>query len=172
MSGLNNKHKVAALLEARGELKSQEIAEAVGLSATRLSTVRNTVPEYRLLVEKYQKELAERTLDKASELLALFNDEAIPAFRTLQKLHENADRDSVRLGAAKEVLDRSTVAPTKRVDSGGSESGITIQLGNQRMGMIIGALRDVGDEETIDLLEGEGYEEVKDDQPIQAKEAP
>lgn len=174
MSGsLNTKHKVAALLEARGELNKNEIAEVVGLSPTRLSTIRNSVPEYKLLVQQYTKELAERTLDRAAELLARFNDEAPEAFGTLCALHIKADRDSVRLGAAREILDRATIAPAKRDVSGGGEGGVVIQLGAQRMGMIIGALEDVGDTETIKLLTDEEYREVYEDgQSIVVKEAP
>ena len=170
---LNNRHRVAALLEARGEVNKNEIAEIVGLSVSRLSAVRSS-PEYRLLVEKYQQELIDRTLEESAELLALFNKSARKAHATVDQLVERADRDSVRLGAAKEILDRATIAPKKREFRSEGESGIVIQLGAQKMGMIIGALEDVGDQETIDLLEMEDdvYELPKEDGEIVPKEAP
>lgn len=178
MSGpnLNAKHRVAALLEARGELNKNEVAEAVGLSVPYLSSIRHNVPEYKLLVEKYSKELSERTLDEAAKLLAEFNKEAPHAFTTLVELHGKADRDSVRLGAAKEILDRASIAPKRQEirDSGGA-GGITIQLGSQRMGMIVAALEDIEDHETIDLLELPSGEPPSPSTPrgdITAKEAP
>lgn len=171
-NNLNARHRVAALLEARGELNAKEIADAINLSYARLAAVR-AMPEYKLLVQQYARELVDRTLDKSSELLAKFNEEAPQAFATLQVLHEKADRDSVRLGAAKEILDRSTVAPTKREGSlGDGGSGVTIQLGSQKMGMIIGALTDIEDFETIDLLEGRDFSVEDLATPIIAKEVP
>lgn len=172
-NNLSPRHRVAALLEARGEMNAREISEAVNLSYSRLAAVR-AFPEYKLLVEKYQKELTERTLDEAAQLLAKFNKAAPGAFETLELLHTKADRDSVRLGAAKEILDRASVSPKKQeFRAGGDSGGITIQLGSQRMGMIIGALEDIGDTETIELLEGEDYiTESSPEVEIIAKEAP
>ena len=149
---LNTKHKVAALLEARGELQKQEIADAVNLSVGRMMVVRST-PEYKLLVEQYSKELTERTLDEAASLLAQFNKEAPKAFGTLQQLHQKSDRDSTRLGAAKEILDRATASPKKVTALGEQSGGVTIQLGAQRMGMILGALDHIGEHDTIELFE-------------------
>lgn len=169
---LSTKHRVAALLEARGELNGKEIAEAVNLSYSRFAAVR-TYPEYKLLRETYLKELTERTLDETAKLLSKFNEEAPFAFDTLQELHGKADRDSVRLGAAKEILDRATVSPKKQEHrAGGGEAGITIQLGSQKMGMIIGALQDIEDHETIELLDHHPEPKITDYGEITVKEAP
>ena len=171
---LSNKHRIAALLEARGELTVKEIAEEIGLQTGTLYQVR-TMPEYKLLVEHYQTELTERTLDESAELLSKFNREAPNAFETLSSLHKRADRDSVRRQAAIDILDRATVAPSKRFESGGGDAGVTIQIGVATMSRIESALADVDDTETIALIdaeyevtEGETY--VKND--IRAKEAP
>lgn len=175
---LNNKHRIAALLEARGELTFKEIASEIGLNYMSLHQVR-TMPEYKLLVEHYQRELVERTLDESAELLSKFNREAPNAFETLSSLHKRADRDSVRRQAAVDILDRATVAPSKRSDVGGGESGVIIQIGVATMNRIEAALTDVDDTETIALLDAEWTEEgdaspgyVKDDISIEAKEAP
>ena len=179
---LNNKHRIAALLEARGELTVKEIAQEIGLAYMSLHQVR-TMPEYKLLVEHYQRELVERTLDESAELLSKFNKEAPNAFETLSSLHKRADRDSVRRQAAVDILERASIAPSKRSDTGGQESGITIQIGVATMSRIEAALADVDDTETIALIEAE-YEEVatdkggtvsgyvKPDISIEAKEAP
>ncbi|GAG14931.1 unnamed protein product, partial [marine sediment metagenome] len=65
---------------------------------------------------------------------------------------------TTRLGAAKEILDRSSIAPTKVMGRESGEGGVTIQIGIKKLEQIYSALEDVGDTETIDLLEGE-YEE-------------
>jgi hypothetical protein len=154
---LSNKHRIAALLEARGELSVKKIAEEIGLQPGTLYQVR-TMPEYKLLREHYQKELAERTLDESAELLSKFNREAPNAFETLATLHKRADRDSVRRQAAVDILDRSTVSPSRRDEGKAGESGITIQIGVQAMQRIESALADVGDEETIALIDIEPEE--------------
>ena len=173
---LSNKHRIAALLEARGELSTQEIADEIGLKYVSLAQVR-TMPEYKLLVEHYQRELVERTLDEAAELLAKFNREAPNAFETLSSLHKRADRDSVRRQAAVDILDRASVSPSRRTDSGTGDTGVTIQIGVQTLNRIENALADVGDTETIDLIEGDtvsGYvkNDISEEEEIEAQEAP
>ena len=151
---LSRKHKIAALLEARGELSVSDIADEIGLQKGTLYQVR-TMPEYKLLREHYQRELAERTLDESAELLSKFNREAPNAFETLASLHKRADRDSVRRQAAVDILERATVAPSRRSDTGSRDSGITIQIGVQTLNRIESALSDVGDNETIALIEAD-----------------
>jgi len=176
---LSNKHRIAALLEARGELTVSEIADEIGLQKGTLYQVR-TMPAYKMLVEHYQRELTERTLDESAELLSSFNREAPRAFETLASLHKKADRDSVRRQAAVDILERSTVAPSKRTETGGGDSGITIQIGVQTLNRIEAALEDVDDTETIALLDAEWTDEgdtssgyVKNDiSKIDAKEVP
>ena len=176
---LSNKHRIAALLEARGELTIREIADEIGLQTGTLYQVR-TMPEYKLLVERYQTELTERTLDESAELLSSFNREAPRAFETLASLHKKADRDSVRRQAAVDILERSTVAPSKRTETGGGDSGITIQIGVQTMNRIEAALADVDDTDTLALIDAEYVEEDSDERTgtgyvkndISVKEAP
>jgi len=155
---LSNKHRIAALLEARGELSTAEIAKEIGLKTGTLHQVR-TMPEYKLLVESYSRELTERTLDGAAELLSKFNREAPRAFETLASLHKKADRDSVRRQSAVDILDRATISPSKRTEADRGDSGITIQIGVQTLNRIEAALADAADTETITLIEGEYGEE-------------
>ncbi len=178
---LNNKHKLAALLEARGELNVTEIAEAVDLSLPRLSTVRNQSVEYKLLVEHYRAELVDRTLDEAAKLIADFNTAAPGAFKSLDSIHKDTGaREGARVAAAKEILDRAPIAPKKRIEGDSKEAGIHIHLGVQSMENIRNALEDVEDVEIIDLLESEysvdeaepAKKQLGEDEPLAAKEAP
>ena len=159
---LNRKHKIAALLEARGELSVKEIADEIGLKTPTLYQVR-TMPEYKLLREQYQKELTERTLDESAELLSKFNREAPHAFETLSALHKRADRDSVRRQAAVDILDRASVSPSRRSESGTGDTGVVIQIGIQKIEQIKAALNDVEDAETIELLQLKEPSYVKND---------
>ena len=154
---LSNKLQHAALLEARGELTYAEIAERINITQAYLSKKRSD-PHYKLLVKQHQKELENRHYDASAMLQKKFDDEAPAAFETVAQLHKRADRDTTRLGAAKEILDRSSIAPAKIMGREGGDSGVTIQIGIKKLEQIYGALEDVGDTETIDLLEGE-YEE-------------
>ena len=154
---LSPKLKHAALLEARGELSGVEIAKQVNLTKAYLYQKRSD-PAYKLLVESHQKELVNRHYDASAMLQKKFDDEAPSAFETVAQLHKRADRDTTRLGAAKEILDRSSIAPAKLVGRESGEGGVTIQIATKKLEQIFGALEDVGDIETIQLLEGE-YEE-------------
>ena len=154
---LSNKLQHAALLEARGELSYAEIAERISITQAYLSKKRSE-PQYKLLVKQHQKELENRHYDASAMLQKKFDDEAPAAFETVAQLHKRADRDTTRLGAAKEILDRSSIAPAKIVGRESGEGGVTIQIATKKLEQIFGALEDVGDIETIQLLEGE-YEE-------------
>ncbi len=157
MKKLSPKLEQAALLDARGELTVVEIADLVNLTKEYYYSKRRT-PEYKLRVDHHRKEIENRHYDASAQLQRRFDNEAPRAFETIAKLHRKADRDTTRLGAAKEILDRSSVAPSKRRDYGEGDGGVTIQIGIKKLEQIYGALEDVGDTETIQLLEGE-YEE-------------
>jgi len=158
-SNLSAKLKHAALLEARGELSLVEVAARVNLSKQYLYKKRAESSEYKVLVSHHQKELVNRHYDASAMLQQKFDEEAPAAFETVAQLHKRADRDTTRLGAAKEILDRSSIAPAKIVGrEGGEGGGVTIQIGIKKLEQIYQALEDVGDKETIDLLEGD-YEE-------------
>ena len=157
MRKLSPKLRRAALLEARGVLTTPQVAEEVNLSTSYLSQSRSR-EEYKLLVAHHEKEMIERNYDASAELQKKFDDEAPKAFETISQLHKRADRDTTRLGAAKEILDRASVAPSKQSGREEGPGGVTIQIGIKKLEQIYNALEDVGDTETIDLLEGE-YEE-------------
>ncbi len=153
----SNKLQHAALLEARGELSYAEIAKRINITQAYLSKKRSD-PNYKLLVKQHLKELENRHYDASAMLQKKFDEEAPAAFETVAQLHKRADRYTTRLGAAKEILDRSSIAPAKIMGREGGDGGVTIQIGIKKLEQIYSALEDVGDTETIDLLEGE-YEE-------------
>ena len=154
---LSHKLEHGALLEARGELSFTEIADTISLSKAYYYQKRSD-EMYKLRVQHHRKELENRHYDASAMLQKKFDEEAPAAFETVAQLHKRADRDTTRLGAAKEILDRSSIAPTKIMGREGGEAGVTIQIGIKKLEQIYGALEDVGDTETIDLLEGD-YEE-------------
>ena len=86
-------------------------------------------------------------------------DEAVPdAIEVLSTLQNKADRDSTRVKAAMEILERSSIAPQRRTyDSGGSQ-GVVVQIGFKQIQNIKAALEDIEDYDTLKLLEGEDFE--------------
>ena len=154
MGKLSPKLRRAALLEARGELTTAEIAERVNLTVQYLAQSR-CKETYKLQVAHHEREIAERSYDAAAELQKKFNDEAPKAFETMAQLHKRADRDTTRLGAAKEILNRASIAPRPRDRRSEGDGGVTIQIGIKKLEQIYNALEDVGDTDTINLLEGE-----------------
>jgi len=157
---LSTRLEHGALLEARGELSLAEVADKIGLSKPYFYKTRAESEEYKIRVAHHRKEIERRHYDASAELQKRFDEEAPAAFETVASLHKRADRDTTRLGAAKEILDRSSIAPAKRDFSSRDEGGTVIQIGIKKLEQIFSALDDVGDQETIDLLEGE-YKETE-----------
>jgi len=157
MRKLSAKLEHAALLDARGELSIAEIANEVNISKAYYYSKRSDAT-YKLSVKRHRTEIENRHYDASAMLQKRFDSAAEDAFETVAELNLKADRDTTRLGAAKEILDRSSIAPAKIMGREGGDGGVTIQIGIKKLEQITGALEDVGDSETIDLLEGE-YEE-------------
>lgn len=157
MRKLSPKLEHAALLEARGELTHAEVAAKVGLTAQYIYTQR-LKPAFKLRVKHHRAEIENRHYDASADLQKEFDAEAPKAFKTIAQLHKKADRDTTRLGAAKEILDRSSIAPAKRDWSDKDSGGVVIQIGVKKLEQIYAALEDVDDHETINLLEGEWEE--------------
>jgi hypothetical protein len=157
MQKLSPKLRRAALLEARGELSTKQIADRVNLTVAYLNQSRGK-EAYKVQVAHHEREIAERSYDAAAQLQSKFDTEAPKAFETLSSLHKSADRDTTRLGAAKEILDRSSIAPSKRDRREGETGGVTIQIATKKLEQIFHALEDVEDFETIQLLDGEWEE--------------
>ena len=88
-------------------------------------------------------------------------DKHVPqAVEVLSKLLNSCDRDSTKRQAAVDILERSSIAPLKRqYIQGQGPGGVTIQIGIQKLNQIKAALEDVEAYETLELLEGEGYEQ-------------
>ena len=173
-NALANRHILAALLDARGAT-NDEIAETLSITTAHLSANIKSKPEYRMWVEKFRSELAEKTLDRAAELLSAFDNEALPAFKTLQQIHKNAqEKGSTRIAAALGILERSSLAPRRRSDDA-SAAATRVFIGKVAMERIRQACDDLGDAETLTLV-GDDYEsELKaaiPDGEITPQEAP
>lgn len=151
---LNDRHMLAAYKEAAG-MKPIQIAQEVGLSPGRLHVVR-TSGLYQVFIEGIRREVREKVTDRASQLVDAFNEEAMPAFDTVQELHRNADTDNVRLGAAKDILDRAPDAPKIVKNVGQIDARTIIQLPVKVAEGMVDTLKMVGAGEIVDLYDEAG----------------
>jgi len=150
-----------ALLEVTGK-DPVEIAEVVGYSPNNVRHIRRTNPHYVAYVKELREQLTSEVIAKTADLATRFDLEAPEAFETIKDLHKHSEMDTVRLGAAKDILDRAPNAPKIKQHIEGRDSHIILQLGVAQVEGIKEALADVGEREGIELLEGEGYEQVSD----------
>lgn len=97
---LTARHRMIAMLLASG--RSQvEIAQAVGMSANRISIIASS-PMFQALVREFQGELLQRLADVTERLHA----EALPTLEKLVHLRDGGAKEEVQLGAANSLADR------------------------------------------------------------------
>lgn len=104
---LNNRHRLIAHMVAMGH-RNIDIAKELGYSEHRVSAIKLS-PLFRELVKKLQNDLIERDV---GTFLDRIKNEANPTLDVIIALRDGGDTDQVRLGAAKEILDRA--APKKQ----------------------------------------------------------
>ena len=136
-----------------------QIADKVGCSVATVTKVRKN-PAFKLKKAEIQHRVEEELIREAGNLALRFDLEASKAFDTLVALHTGAEAENVRLGAAKDILDRAPNAPKSQKLTDGTAQGVTIVLGAPAVEGMVEALKDVGEGEVVELLEGEGFQEV------------
>lgn len=162
---LTPKHKMIALLMARGHHTQKAIADEMGVSDQWISLLKRR-PEFMEQVREYQIEIKDNILERALRVEELFNEESEYAFRTLKALHRAVDSEghpdgsvpaAVRRGAARDILDYSTEAPNpaKRKEEKEGDRHLHIHLPQRTMDCFKEALEDVieAQEEEYGLLE-------------------
>lgn len=155
---LSPRDVLIAFLDTLNHTNAQ-IALKVGCSVATLTKVRKN-PAFKLKKAEIQHRVEEELIREASNLALRFDLEASKAFDTLVELHTGAEMETVRLGAAKDILDRAPNAPKPQKLTDGTPSGVTIVLGAPVVEGMMEALKDIGESETIELLEGEGFREI------------
>ena len=152
-STLTPKQAYAAFCVASG-MTNEEAGKTAGYAASRISILKNQNESFIAKVDEFRKEIEERLLNNTN-LVEMFNREAPRAFETLKELHSMAENENVRLGAARDILDRAPIAPkTIKVNEGNSAGGTFIQLSLKETENIMETLESVGEGDVIELLEG------------------
>lgn len=105
---LNSRHRSLALLVATGTSLSKA-ADQIGLSKSWASAVGKS-PLFQALVDHFQQEIESATLAQAKE--KLFH-EALASVNTVTELRDTSMNESVRLSAAKDILDRTIPKVTR-----------------------------------------------------------
>lgn len=159
---LSSFHQMIAYKDAVGKGPTA-IAQELGCSVQTVYNARG-VPEYVALVESVKREIRERLVDNAARVQEAYNEEVMPAFETTRELHKGADSDAVRLGAAKDILDRAPDAPKVQKHLGDIDARMIIQFPVQAVGNMKQALEDVGKGEIVEMLERGGGFEAQEDQ--------
>jgi hypothetical protein len=97
---MSPKHRLIAMLAAAGRPHA-EIAEAVGLHPTRISTIAGS-PLFQALVREFQADLLARVADVTTRLHA----EAGATLSKLVSLRDTAQKEETQLSAANSLADR------------------------------------------------------------------
>lgn len=106
------------------------------------------------LTQRKQRML-ERALDRGEELLEKFDAEADVAFKTLQSIHRNVnEKGAARIAAAVSILERASIAPRRKSDDATAATAKVI-ISKIAMERVKEAFHDLGDVESVELVEGE-----------------
>jgi transcriptional regulator with XRE-family HTH domain len=149
-------HEIVALLEARG-CSDAEIAEATGYSNNYIWRIRNELPEYALALSDFKREIQERVIDDTADAITKFNSKVPVMIDNLENLALRANKEGVQLKATTDWLDRAPDAP-KRVSREEHSEERKIVFSIQQSENMKDALVDIGADEVVELLEGEGFE--------------
>lgn len=151
-------YEVIALLEARG-LRDREISDATGYNANYIWRIRNETPGYAATVSDFRKEVKERVLDSVANIAEVYNDQVPAMTDNLKELALNGQKEGIRLRATQDWLDRAPKAP-KRISRNEQAIEHSIIFSVKQIDNMKSALADVGQDDVVDLLAGEGYEEL------------
>lgn len=158
---LSPRDQMIAYMEAAG-MPPREVSQRVGLSYQRVYVIRQTA-DYQTFLTDLKREIREKVVDNASKLVETFNEEAMPAFETLQKLHKDAENENVRLGAANSILDRAPDAPKVNKNTGTVDARTILQLPVRTIEGMNQALTEVGEAEIVELYEEAGRWQAPED---------
>lgn len=128
---LSPTHLQMLTLRAAG-LRSGQIAELVGYSPSRTSTILND-PRSKAMIERMAGDLLRSNLAEARELIQSYAKEAV---ETVAALMREAESEPVRLGAAKDLLDRGGFKPKEVIQSD------QVNIGDEDARRILEALRE------------------------------
>ena len=151
-----NAYDIVALLDARG-CSDAEIADATGYSNNYIWRIKNELPDYPVVVGEFKREIAERVIDDTADAITMFNSKVPTMINNLEGLALDANKEGVRLRATMDWLDRAPDSP-KRVSRQENTEERKIVFSVQNVENMQAALIDVGADEVVDLLEGEGFE--------------
>lgn len=162
VSVLSDVYRQAAYMEVAG-IPQGKIAEKIGRTPSRLSVVRGT-EEYKVFIAGVRREVREKITDNAALLVEDFNQEARPAFDTLQEMHKGAQTEAVRVSAANSILDRAPDAPKIVKNNAQIDARTIIQLPVKTAESMVDTLKMVGAGEIVDLYEEAGEFRVSEEE--------
>jgi hypothetical protein len=155
----NSRLRLAAYMVAAGR-STAEIANTIGMSQGYLSNLKSN-PVFRLILSEVEQEIRAKTTDRIADLASRYDDEAEAAFETVKHLHRHGEVEAVRLAAAKDISDRSTVAPKIHKITDINERKTILQLSSDALVNMARVLREAG--EVIDVLPPPGPAQIEPD---------
>lgn len=130
---LSSRHLVMALMIAAG-WRQKDIAAKLGYTQNRVSIICSS-PLFRVQVDRLQKELRESTVADVVHRIAT---EAGPSMNVMVELRDHALNENVRLGAAKDILDRNPrIARVSKVEE---DRTLKISFGAPELRQMFGAM--------------------------------
>jgi len=150
-------YETVALLVARG-LRNAQISDVTGYHPNYVWRIKTETEGFDALVAEFKREIQDNMIDEAADISRVFNDEVVGMAENLKSLAYTAQKEGIRLNATKDWLDRAPDAP-KRIQRNETSEEHKIIFGLTQVENMKAALVDVGESETVELLEGIDYEE-------------
>lgn len=149
---------IAAYLEATGRFSAKEIADRVGESPEWLFGIR-VKPGYKLQYTQALKEIVRKSCEGADDFGDLLDREIADSIATLVEIRDNVfNSANARLKASDAILSRAPKAPKPQQLVEQQHTVIHIPLA--QLDGIKKGLVEEGQQDLIDLIEGEDFEEV------------
>lgn len=137
-----------ALLDVYG-LSNKAISSRLNCSTNTIRRIKST-EEYQTCLETIHEGVRQRFFDEYATVYDKLNEASIKAIDFLIEIAERGEKDSDRIKAIVEILDRAPEAPKKKVETSSRSNIINITAGAmQRMNK---ALKDTKNHGIIDLV--------------------
>lgn len=118
-TNLGPRHKIVLRYDLLGKTNS-EISALTGYAKSTITGIKGQ-REYKKAKNRFKSELDRKFIEKAAEEMAndpvrgVLEEASVKAATLLVKMMENADKDSTKLRAIQDLLDRTGYKPTKKI---------------------------------------------------------
>ena len=174
ITNLSPRHILAAHMFAAGD-SCEIVAAETGFAA---ATLRSYKSNETLFVQKIQEiraqveiALTQNTINLALRYDGLAHKATDVSEQILKDASESVElrHGTATVNIIKDVMDRAPNSPKSHKFIEGAQAQLIIQLGTKAVDNINEALKDIGRGDVVELIEGDDYNEEKDEQSKQVE---